>query len=223
MICLVVCTEGDSSEPAAIREFSILAAGQTYPEPDVFTVPLGGNQGHKKLFENADRKVAELKDPHSDSVLSLASDADTVEKWVICDYDVMDKNGISEEEFRKSAREAGYEVVINKPNFEFFVLALLTGLEYATSIKPKDYIIEIDKAVKRLNDKNIEEKGFSDTMTIPPYSKNKHVAEKFFGNMFNYNPDLIKNFRDTIGSDEKYTEMARILQRITEVIDLNSR
>lgn len=223
MICLVVCTEGDSSEPAAIREFSILTAGQTYPEPDVFTVPLGGNQGHKKLFENAGRKVAELKDPRSDSVLSLASDADTVEKWVICDYDVMDKNGISEEEFRKSAREAGYEVVINKPNFEFFVLTLLAGSEYATSIKPKDYITEIDKAVKRLNDKNIKEKGFSDTMTIPPYSKNKHVAEKFFGNMFSYNPDLIKNFHDTIGSNEKYTEMARILQRITEVIDLNSR
>lgn len=148
MICLVICTEGDGSEPAVIKEFSITITGQTYPEPDIFTVPLGGNQGHKKLFEVADKKIADLGKPNSDSVLSLATDTDAIDRWIICDYDVMDKNGISEQEFRNLAKEKGYNVVVNKPNFEFFVLVLLTNLEYAMKIKPKDYVKEINMAKK---------------------------------------------------------------------------
>ena len=224
MICLVICTEGDSSEPTAIKEFSIATTGQTYPEPDIFTIPLGGNQGHRKLFETADKKIADLRKPDSDSVLSLTTDIDVIDRWVICDYDVMDKNGISEQEFRNLAKEKGYNVVINKPNFEFFVLVLLTDLEYAIKIKPKDYMGEINVAIKQINDKNIKDKGFSDTMTIPTYSKNKHVAEKFFGNVFNYNPELVKKFCEmaSFGNSDRHTEMAKILQRICEVVKLNS-
>lgn len=61
-------------------------------------------------------------------------------------------------------------------------------------------------------------------MTIPAYSKSKHVAEKFFGNVFNYNPELVKKFCEmtSFGSDNRYTEMGRILQRIREVVKLNS-
>ena len=213
MICLVICTEGDSSEPAAIEEFSITK-----------TVPLGGNQGHKRLFEAADKKIAELRRPDSDSILSLATDSDVIEKWVICDYDVMDENGISEQEFRNLAREMDYHVAINKPNFEFFVLALLTNLEVARNTKPKDYAKEIDKAVKQINKQNIKEKGFSDTMIIPPYSKNKYAAVRFFGNIFNYNPELIKKFfeHNPQNSGGYYTEMDRMLKRITEVVAINS-
>lgn len=86
MICLVICTEGDGSEPAVIKEFSITITGQTYPEPDIFTVPLGGNQGHKKLFEVADKKIADLRKPNSDSVLSLATDTDVIDRWIKMEF-----------------------------------------------------------------------------------------------------------------------------------------
>lgn len=224
MICLVICTEGENSEPAAIREFSIATTGQTYPEPDIIMVPLKGNRGHKRLFDVADAEIEELKQSASNSILSEISVDDIIEKWVICDYDKMERNGITEQEFRKLALEKDYKAVINKPNFEFFVLVFLTNFEYAIKIKPSDYESEINKAIQRINERNISEKKFSSLMKIPEYSKNKYAAEKFFGNLLNYNPELIDNFlgQDFYRCDDCYSEMAIILRRIREIVKINS-
>ena len=99
---------------------------------------------------------------------------------------------------------------------------MLAGNKHAAGIKPKDYAREINLAITEVNKRNIAEKGFTDTMTIPKYSKRTHVVDKFFWNLFSYNPELVRRFLKAWPvSRDSYSEMPKILQRILEVVEEN--
>jgi|InofroStandDraft_1065614.scaffolds.fasta_scaffold05140_15 hypothetical protein len=211
MLILIVCVEGESSEPAFIRQHGRCALGQVHPDIEIVEVPLGGNHGHRKIFEIANKKIEELK-RSDDSILSLVDSESEIalQKIVICDYDKMEKHGITEDEFRDAAAENGFQPIINKPNFEFFVLTYLTNFEYASKIKPSSYLVEINTAIDVLNKENHSIKGFPESLSIPHYDKNKYTSEKFFSNLLEYNrSELDQRFctYDPCIRESHYTQM----------------
>jgi hypothetical protein len=184
----------------------------------ILPLPLGGNQGHKKLIQAATAVIKEhCKNP--DNLASIADENDSLEKWLIVDYDNMDQHGVDVDTLKQEAQSSGYTLIVNKPNFEFFVLAHFRNLDDIASIRPDQYVNHIGKSVKELNIKNIAERGFTKEMAIPPYSKKLHIANKFFGMLLDYHPELIDKLSslevDTTKS--QYTEMSVIINRIREI------
>lgn len=225
MLILIACTEGESSEPAFIRQYGRCALGQIHPDIEIVEIPLGGNHGHRKIFEIANKKIEDLK-RSDNSILSLIDPESDIalRKIIICDYDKMEKHGISEKEFRNAAERQGYQVIINKPNFEFFVLTYLTNIKHALSIKPGKYETEINKAVDNINKRNHTLKGFSESLDIPHYSKNKHTADKFFAKLLDYNmTELDRNFCEQNAdlTENGYTQMKDIMLEIQEHANSN--
>lgn len=222
MLYLAVCTEGENSEPAFIRELDRVLDGQSTNQGDtsvaVIPVPLNGVHGHNKIIEAANAALDIDLQKKTDGPLSDFSNEDILERWLICDYDYMEKHGVIFEEFKKMIHEAGYSLVINRPNFEFFVLTLLAGLETAIAESPSNYMNAINIAAKDINASNTK-KGFSDGMMIPKYSKRCYAIPIFFGKLFDYNRELIDKFCKIRFDDssKRFSDMSKIINRIKEL------
>lgn len=223
MIFALICTEGDVSEPAYIRAISSALGGQAprniSTNVEILPIPLGGNQGHKNLLEVADRRIDEYAQSE-DSLLGLVGLEDSIEKWIIVDFDDMDTHGIDENELRADVESAGYTLVVSKPNFEFFVLASMTDLETATTAAAKNQVKSmINERIATLNEED-SRKGFSKAALMPSkYSKKTYVAEKLFSLMLDRHPKLIKKaaeLRVDVAADS-YTEMPVIVRRLLEL------
>lgn len=223
MIFMLICTEGDVSEPAYIRAAS-KTLGSQVPRSvstniEVLPISLGGNQGHTELIAAADKAIEKYS---ADSVLSIAGDEDTIEKWIIVDYDDMDKHGVNPTDLRQEAKNAGYALIISKPNFEFFVLASLTDTARASAVGKNQIVTEIELCIKSLNEIDSNQKGFSKEMLMPAsYSKKTHVAEKLFSCMLLNHPELIANAAMLyVDIDaEHYTEMPEIVKRLMQLYE----
>ncbi len=183
---------------------------------EVLPLPLGGNHGHARLVATANEVVATYS---RDGVISLAGDEDVIERWIVVDHDDMEKYGVTPEQLREEAQSAGFTLIINKPNFEFFVLAVLSDLDTALTTSKEQFKSKINTLIKSLNESDESQKGFSKEMFMPKYSKKRHVAEKLFGRMLGYHPELIEkmNSLEVNTRAEKYSEMPRVTQRITEL------
>ena len=222
MLYLAICTEGENSEPAFIRELDRAFSGQSINQSGasvaVVPVPLNGVHGHNKIIEAANEALDLGFQKRIDGPLSDFSNGDNLEKWLICDYDYMEKHGVILEEFEMMVHEAGYKLVVNRPNFEFFVLALLAGLDVAVAESPSNYENAINAASETINASNIE-KGFSDGMMIPKYSKRHYAVPTFFGKLLDYNQDLVEEFCKIKfdKASERFTDMAKIINRIKEL------
>lgn len=219
MIFVLICTEGDVSEPAYIEALSAAIGGQAprnvSANVEVLPIPLSGNQGHAKLIAAADAAIAK----HSkEGLVGIAGSEDQIEKWIIVDHDDMESNGVDACDLRKQAEAAGYTLVVNKPNFEYFVLSKVCNPEKAITIKRGDFIEHIDSHINELNTQN-QQKGFSDIMAIPPYSKKRFVAPKFFGLLLDRHPELISKAAEleVDTTQHHYTEMPKIINRISEL------
>lgn len=105
MLYLAVCTEGENSEPAFIRELDRVLDGQSTNQGDtsvaVIPVPLNGVHGHNKIIEAANAALDIDLQKKTDGPLSDFSSVDILERWLICDYDYMEKHGVIFEEFKK--------------------------------------------------------------------------------------------------------------------------
>lgn len=222
MLYLAICTEGENSEPAFIKELDRVFSGQSINQSGasvaVVPVPLNGVQGHNRIIEAANEALDLGLQKRTDGSLSDFSTGDNLERWLICDYDYMEKHGVVLEDFKEMVREAGYNLVINRPNFEFFVLALLAGAEAAIAESPSNYENAINAAAEAINISNAK-KDFSDGMMIPKYSKRHYAAPNFFGKLFDFNRELIEdfckiNFDD---SSERFSDMSKIINRIKEL------
>lgn len=226
MLFVLVCTEGEVSEPACIDELHRSLKTQRPQSGDVFveilTIPLGGNQGHRKIIDKAERQIAiTAQDP--ERLLSLAQDEDEQVKWLICDHDKMDEAGVDIQEFRQQVEAAGFTLVMNKPNFEFFVVALLVGIEAAQMLKPKEYADVIQREIESLNERNRSEKGFGDAMMIPPYSKKKYVSVDFFAKLLSYHPELLHSLPEVeIDNNTNFTEMPRLINALKKIYGIDS-
>lgn len=222
MLYLAICTEGENSEPAFINELDRIFSGQSINQSGasvaVVPVPLNGVHGHNKIIEAANAALDLGLQKKTDGPLSDFSTGDNLERWLICDYDYMENHGVVLEEFKEMVHEAGYNLVINRPNFEFFVLALLAGAETAMVESPSNYESAINAAAKAINASNAE-KGFSDGMMIPKYSKKHYAVPTFFGKLFDYNRELIDDFCkiEFDDSSERFSDMSKIINRIKEL------
>lgn len=220
MLYLAICTEGESSEPAFINELDRVLGGQSINRSGtsvaVVPVPLNGIHGHSKIIEAANEALDLKTQRKLDGPLSDFVSGDELERWLICDYDYMEKHGVDLGEFRKMVLCSGYNLVINRPNFEFFVLTLLSNAKTASDIAPSDYEKEITNAIKSINNSNKTNKGFSEGMTIPKYSKKRYAAPYFFGKLLDYNPELIDKFCKIKfdKNSEHFSEMSDIITRI---------
>jgi len=226
MLFVLVCTEGEASEPACIDELHKVLKTQRPQSGEVFveilTIPLGGNQGHRKIIDKAERQIAiTAQDP--EKLLSFAQDEDEQVKWLICDHDKMDEAGVDIKEFREHVKEAGYTLVMNKPNFEFFVVALLVGIEVAQTLKPKEYADVIEREIEALNTRNRSEKGFSENMMIPPYSKKRYVSIDFFAKLLGYHPELLHSLPEVeIDDNANFTEMPKLINALKKIYGIDS-
>lgn len=222
MLYLAICTEGENSEPAFIKELDRIFSGQSINQSGasvvVVPVPLNGVHGHNKIIEAANTVLDLGLQKKTDGPLSDFSTGDDLERWLICDYDYMESHGVVLEEFKKMVHESGYNLVINRPNFEFFVLALLAGPETAVAELPSNYENAIDVAAKAINISNTK-KGFSDGMMIPKYSKKHYAVPIFFGKLFDFNRELIDDFCkiEFDYSSNRFSDMAKIINRIKEL------
>lgn len=223
MLIVLVCTEGEVSEPAYIKALKSTYSGQApsakLAAVEILPLPLGGNQGHVKLIETANEKVSQAE-TDQESILSLMEEYDDTEceKWLICDYDDMDKHGVEIDELRQKAEESGYHLVINKPNFEAFVLMHFISVDKIAKLDPKSYKGEINRQVDLLNTKNLE-KGFTKTMLTPPYAKKKYHAETFFGSLLPQNIELINEVLLHKPEYDKtcFSEMPTIIARLKDI------
>lgn len=220
MIVLLICTEGVVSEPVYIRALTASLTGQlpasTSRNTEVLPLPLGGNQGHVKLIETAEKTINDFV---SNSWVGLADKDDTIEKWIIVDYDDMHLRGVDVEQLRQDAGAVGYTLVVNKPNFEFFVLASLTGIEVASGYRQERHVSEINKCITSLNTENAQSRGFTKGMMMPMYSKKTHIASKLFGGLLGNHPEFATKAMsiDVDTSAPFYTEMPIIIRRINDL------
>ncbi|MCL2371565.1 RloB family protein [Candidatus Saccharibacteria bacterium] len=221
MLFVLICTEGEVSEPAyinALKAAIIAQAPQNAGQVEVEALDLQGNQGHTALISRANEKVADYTDIED----SYIGEGDTVEKWIICDYDKMHERGVSIEDLRQDARDAGFELIINRPNFELFILLHFMSIDEAVGIRPSQYETIINQKTDELNSRNLVEKvGFTSAMNAPTYSKNRYHARTYFGQLMSRNPELI----DLVASIEcdtawnAYSEMPKIVVRIKEIFE----
>ena len=224
MLYLAICTEGENSEPAFINELDRIFSGQSINQSGasvaVVSVPLNGVHGHNKIIEAANEALDLDLQKRIDGPLSdFSSENDSLEKWLICDYDYMKKHGVNLDNFREKVAEAGYELVLNRPNFEFFVLAVLADIDIALNEPPSNYETAINNAVDSVNAANKVNKGFYEGMCIPKYSKKRHAVPLFFGKLLDYSPELIDRFCNLefdLSSDH-FSEMSKIINRIKEL------
>lgn len=218
MIVLAVCTEGENSEPNYIEAlknvlFGTVFGGNTVVE--VVPVPLGGNQGFKKIFEKANAELESRKrDPRD--ILSVLEEDDEIEKWLIVDYDKMYRYGVSEEWMRGEAVRNGYVLIINKPNFEFFVLAHFIPIVEVAEVATKDLKNTINDRISDYNSqRGFNEDEFS-ALRLPKYSKGCFQSKDLFWRLLDQNINLLNIFNKerSYCDDEHYTEMWKIIERI---------
>ncbi len=175
----------------------------------------------KRRLQAKQLVTAYCTDPNS---LVLIDDAPQIEKWLICDFDKMDRRGVDLDSLRQEAKQYGYEgLIINKPNFEFFVLLHFLPFGEAQSVEINRYQAVTDEAVSSLNQRNIADKGFSAAMSVPRYShvKNRYAAERFFGTLLLNNPELIDFVIKNGGkhADARFSDMPLLIKRLRRVFE----
>lgn len=228
MLILLVCTEGEVSEPAYIEALKSQLGGQMprgkTSQVEILPIPLGGNHGHKKLIERAQKAINDaIKD--QDSILYIANEIDedvTIERWLICDYDEMDNRRIDIKQLRRQARQEGFNLVVSKPRFEVFVLLHFLDIDEVAKIDPSNLNGAINREVEKLNKLNVKTKAnVSEVILIPKkYGKKKYQAQTFFGKMLNLNPELIdKALQHSPDYRSHYfSDMPELIKRIRSVL-----
>ena len=221
MIVLAVCTEGKNSEPNYIEALKNVLLG-TAPggntAVEVVTVPLGGNHGFKKIFEKANAEL-ELKTQDPRNILSVLEEDDELEKWMVVDYDKMHKYGVSEEWMRDEAVRKGFVLVINKPNFEFFVLMHFVSVPEVAEIATKDLKDTINDRISDYNSQRGFNKDEFSALRLPKYSKGSFQSKDLFWRLLDQNMDLLGIFDEERChcDNEHYTEMWKIIKRMKEL------
>lgn len=223
MLYVFVCTEGQSSELGYIKALINKHKSQVPLAKsalmEVIPLSLDGNQGHTKLFDKANQKITS----HMLGLYGVndyLQPNDKEEKWLICDYDNMDKNRITMDSLQKEAVMSGYKIIINKPNFEYFTLLNFLEPSKVINIKTKDFISEINKQVKIVNERNKIRFPNTDCYVIPNYNKKIYCSNLFFDRMLSFAPLANKIFTDSdtiIDSENRFSEMGKIINRVKKL------
>ena len=164
-------TEGKNSEPEFIRTLNSVIFGNAAGNArlEVRPIALAGNHGYSKLVERAQETAA------SHEIRQYIDDGDLVEEYLICDYDDMGERNIALTDLQEKAKAAGFDLIVNMPCFEEFILRWLMTIlgEDTAKIARFDrhsYISEINRRIDTLNKRGPQ---------IPPISK--YGKHKFQG------------------------------------------
>ena len=223
MIIIAICTEGESSEPNYLGAYRKTIFGTTPNLKARFEInpnPLSGNQGHSEaIFKKAEVELQKAKND-KENLLSITSEEDRIEKWLIVDYDRMEKHGVKETEFRRLAEENGYNIIINRPNFEFFVLCHFIPVEEAKEIKNEEIKIQINEEIKKYNKSHGYSTNNNQALKLPLYSKKRYVSKDLFDKLMAENIKLLKMIEKkgfTYGDKNHYSEMYKLFNRINNL------
>ena len=172
---ILVYTEGQNSEPEFIQALNSAIFGNAAGNAklEVRPIPLAGNHGYNKLVERAQETAA------SHEIRQYIDENDSVEEYLICDYDDMEDRNIGLADLRSEAEAAGFKLIVNMPCFEGFVLRwLMTILDEdiarIADFDKRSYIAEINKRIGILNKQNPQ------MPTIPKYGKHKFQGSRCF-------------------------------------------
>lgn len=207
---ILICTEGENSEPESVEQIDVALfghyAGTTHTE--IMPIRLGGNQGYTELIKVANEKVSE-------SILDeFVETGEQVDKYLICDYDDIEEKDITIEELRERAKNDGYILIVNKPNFEFFILLLLLPVEEAVKINSANYMQIINEQIKKLN-----YTAPAGIPNIPKYGKKKHQAENCISKLLLLRPTILDEMcaLEPDLAAECYSEMPILIKELAHI------
>lgn len=215
MILVAECTEGENSEPnytKALKDVYFGTSAITNTNLEIIPIPLYGNHGFRKIFDVAEEKISQAKND-SGNLLSIIDPNDKVLKVLIIDYDKMDKLGIREKDLRDEAKKRNFILIINRPNFEYFVLCHFIPSEEAAEVPMKDLLERINEEVKNYNEIHGYDKPEYSALKLPNYSKNRYESEDFFRMLLDQNPGIIDTLtkEKLCKSSEAYSEMWKLI------------
>ena len=177
---ILICVEGGSSEPGIIKGFMGHLRGQAPANVcgriEVVPLPLGGNQGYtEELFEKAKEKVDEyiktweIKERTTNSVKAGdagetviaekgadgneddANGADEIERYIVCDYDNIDKSKTTLEQLREDAKKKGFKLIVTRPKIEYFIARHFFSEEELSTVTAPALAGKINEGIEKYN------------------------------------------------------------------------
>ena len=196
MELILICTEGESSEPACITEYirSIdLSFNGSKLGIRVEVLPIGGTCGYIHMVEHANKTVLEyvnneenfVDEELRNIVLGKAQNSDDfkVTKFAVFDTDKLSESKITLESLKEEFQGAGFIPLANHPNIEGMATLLFSDADQLQGLDPTNIKATLrDKA--RIY---VEACG---GLALPEYSKKSYVAKNWFSSVFNYDPEL---------------------------------
>jgi hypothetical protein len=205
---LVLFTEGESTEPKFLKEYiSYISNYQPFSNmlPQPIVIPIEGNAHNIK---EVTKKCKELLSNNKEALeIAEVFGNDGIEyiKYLIVDYD-----STTDEQYEnliKDCAQYNYELIVSKPNIEYFILAMLTSVENANNYKKPDYSAQINESVPALPINKI------------PYDKNNFIAEKFFNSLFIYKPSILKNATELQfdKTNDNWSDIPKLLNDLSDL------
>lgn len=212
---VLICTEGNSSEPGAIESFVRCLRGQApatlYGRVEVRSLLLEGNHGYTKLVEAAEAEVEQyIKE------WEIETPDDEIERFLVCDYDNIDETKTTLEALRESAATKGFRLIVTRPKFEYFIARHFFTEEELSSVSPAALAGKIKEGIDNYNS------GKADFLHIPPYSKKRSAAQRCLGALYNFDPsfmDVACNINVNT-SREQFTEFPKLLLHLKKLFCL---
>ena len=218
---LLVAVEGETEKELlnAFLKTRIGQAPEKYGQIEVVPISVGGNHGYTRLVETASAKIDQyLVNPEN----CYEPVYDKVEKWLVFDYDDIEKKNITLKELITKARAAGFSCTVSRPNIEFFILSLLKGHNFAARTHQSNYGQEINRAINLLNRVAAAKMpNYSAVTRIPPYNKKAHQCRACLWMLFASHPELIDATikQAKLGDNLCYSELPRLLKRILDILN----
>lgn len=220
MLFIAICTEGEVSEPTYIdalkTEIYKQMPGQEISKIDFIVIPLNGNQGHSvnKIIERANNSIKK----EQAKCAAAPGDDWSIEKWLILDYDKLEKD-VNIKIFKQGIAQAGFELIINKPNFEYFVLLNFMTPNEIDKIKIEAFEDEINNQINKLNKVLEAIPGLSCLNKICKY--NKHKYNRMFYYLLRYHSSslnmAVKHSNGTVSKKGYLSEMSKLINRLDKI------
>ena len=214
MICVLACVEGESTEPNIVDGIVRFLRSQrpldAYGKVEIVPLSLGGNHGHRALVERAIEKANEYLEEYE-----IMAPSDEIRKYLVVDYDKLDKHGVDFTQFRDDVISSGFIPIVTRPKIEYFIARLFYDEEDLIGLSVAKIDEKVEEGIKRFNE------GKDAVCTIPPYSKQKPAAERCLQTIFNLDPAFLERARniEAKSSGEYFTELPILIEEMCQVLE----
>lgn len=211
MKVVLICTEGQSSEPGnvnAIVNYFRSQVPDAYRRLEILPIPLNGNHGYRDLPQRAaemvDQKLQEFElDPSQNEVY----------RFLVCDYDNMDLLGVDIEALRIAAKDKHFQLIVTKPKFEYFIARHFFTADELLTTNDAALIGKIQEGIDRYN---ADRPAY---LQIPPYNKSHQQSCRCLGTLYNFDPSFIDRICDmeVDTSQDQYSELPILVRFLREL------